>query len=107
MMVELEVFKYDSNCFLFGGRDFRPSPRKQTSRIFRDRFARLRKALKWKDSVQFYSLKDTGIRDLANAAGIVIARDQARHSDISTTNRYLKGDAMAVHEETKNFKGGL
>lgn len=107
MMVELEVFKYDSNYFLFGGRDFRPSPRKQTSRIFRDRFARLRKALKWKDSVQFYSLKDTGIRDLANAAGIVIARDQARHSDISTTNRYLKGDAMAVHEETKNFKGGL
>lgn len=56
---------------------------------------------------QVYSLKDSGIRDLANAEGIVVARDQARHSDILTTNRYLKGDAMAVHEATKRFKGGL
>ena len=53
----------------------------------------------------FYSLKDTGIRDLANSAGIVIARDQARHSDISTTNKYLKGEALPVHEETKHFEG--
>ena len=51
-------------------------------------------------------MKDSGIRDLANAEGIVMARDQARHSDISVTNRYLKNSRMA-HDETKHFKGEL
>ena len=51
--------------------------------------------------------KDTGIRDLANAEGIVVARDQARHSDVSTTNKYLKGSNMTVHEETKHFEGNF
>jgi hypothetical protein len=55
----------------------------------------------------FYSLKDSGIRDLANAAGIVVARDQARHADISTTNKYLQGSSLTVHEETKHFEGHL
>ncbi len=107
LMVELGVFRHPSGDFLFGGRDFRPGPEKADGRIFREEFARVRRALGWPASYQFYSLKDTGIRDLANAEGIVVARDQARHSDISTTNRYLKGDALTVHEETKHFKGGL
>ena len=61
---------------------------------------------KFPKEYQFYSLKDTGIRDLANAQGIVVAKDQARHSDISVTNRYIKNQ-MKVNEETKHFKGGL
>ena len=77
------------------------------ARIFSERFIKLRKELGWPDSIQFYSLKDSGIRDLANAKGIVVARDQARHTDISTTNYYLKGDAMTVHSETLDFKGNL
>ena len=36
-----------------------------------------------------------------------MARDQARHSDIGTTNKYLKGDSLTVHEETKHFKGAF
>ena len=48
------------------------------------------KALKWNACYQFYSLKDSGIRDLANAQGVVVARDQARHSDITTTNKYIQ-----------------
>ncbi len=105
-MVELDIFNYDSNHYLFG-HDFKPSKEKADSRIFRDYFNKVRNALKFPPNYQFYSLKDSGIRDLANAEGIVIARDQARHSDISTTNRYLKGDSMSVHEETKHFKGQL
>ena len=107
LMIELGVFKHVSSEYLFGTRDFMPGAKKQSGRIFRERFQKLRKELGWKDCYQFYSLKDTGIRDLANAEGIVVARDQARHSDISTTNKYLKGDALTVHEETKHFKGGL
>lgn len=107
MMVDLDIFSHPSQDYLFGTRQFRPSPTKQSGRIFRDHFAKVRKALKWPVSIQFYSLKDSGIRDLANAEGIVIARDQARHTDVATTNRYLKGDSLAVHEETKKFKGKL
>ena len=75
--------------------------------MFRRQWVKVRKALRWSSDFQFYSLKDTGIRDLANSEGIVIARDQARHTDISTTNKYLKGRDMPIHNETKNFKGGL
>ncbi|MCR4612682.1 MAG: site-specific integrase [Bacteroidaceae bacterium] len=106
MMVDLEIFKFPSHYYLFG-RHFTPAAEKTTGRIFREKFAILRKKFKWPDSIQFYSLKDSGIRDLANAEGIVIARDQARHADISTTNHYLKGDAMAIHQETTTFHGKL
>lgn len=105
-MVELGVFKSPGHYYLFG-KNFRPSQTKADSRIFRDEFVKIRKVMNWTDNYQFYSLKDSGIRDLANAEGIVVARDQARHTDITTTNRYLKHDHLAVPEETKTFKGEL
>ena len=107
LMIDLHIFDYSSNCYLFGGNDFKPSMKKVDSRVFRNYFNKVREALRFPDTLKFYSLKDSGIRDLANAAGIVIARDQARHSDISTTNKYLKGNGLSVHEETKHFEGDL
>ena len=106
LMVELKIFDRPGHSYLFG-KDFKPSETMADSRIFREYFVKVREALKLDDSKQFYSLKDSGIRDLANAEGIVVARDQARHSDIATTNKYLKGDSMVVHEQTKHFKGAL
>ena len=103
-MINLKIFTHGNDCYLFG-KDFKPSKEKSTSRVYRTYFNKVRKVLKFPDSYQFYSLKDTGIRDLANSAGIVIARDQARHADISTTNKYLKGESLPVHEETKHFEG--
>lgn len=106
MMIELDVFAADNDCYLFGP-GFKPSRTQASTKIYRNYFNKVRDKLKFPDSYQFYSLKDTGIRDLANAAGIVVARDQARHADVSTTNKYLKGEALTVHEETKHFKGAL
>lgn len=106
LMIELGTFDAPSNFYLFG-RNFKPSAEKADSRIFREYFIKVRAFLRFPKNYMFYSLKDSGIRDLANAEGIVIARDQARHSDIATTNRYLKGDSLTVHEETKHFEGGL
>lgn len=103
-MVDLKIFSYDNDCYLFG-QNFMPSREKSSGRAYRTYFNKVREALKFPDSYQFYSLKDTGIRDLANSEGIVIARDQARHADVSTTNKYLKGEDMPVHEETKHFDG--
>lgn len=103
-MVDLKIFSYDNDCYLFG-QNFMPSREKSSGRAYRTYFNKVREALNFPDSYQFYSLKDTGIRDLANSEGIVIARDQARHADVSTTNKYLKGEDMPVHEETKHFDG--
>lgn len=105
-MIDLNIFSHSNEYYLFG-KNFMPSMEKSSARSYRTYFNKVRKDLRFPDSYQFYSLKDTGIRDLANSAGIVIARDQARHADITTTNKYLKGENMPVHEETKHFEGSF
>lgn len=106
LMAELEVFRHDSDCYLFGEK-LHTSYTRGSSEMFRRQWNKMRKALGWSDEYQFYSLKDSGIRDLANCKGIIVARDQARHTDVGTTNRYLTGRDLPVHEETKHFKGEL
>lgn len=106
LMVDLNIFNYPSDWYLFGDK-MCCSRTKGSSQQFRRQWIKIRKALKFSDEYQFYSLKDSGIRDLANSAGIVVARDQARHTDISTTNKYLQGRDLPVHDETKTFKGDL
>ncbi len=104
-MIEQDVFKYTSQDYLFG-KDLKPGGQQIAINRFRQEWVKVRKALSFPNSYQFYSLKDSGIRDLANAEGIVAARDQARHSDISITNRYLK-KTNVVNENTKHFTGEL
>lgn len=106
LMIDLDIFKHDSDCYLFST-GFMPGKKKITTKVLRNYFYKVRDALHLPDTYMFYSLKDSGIRDLANAVGIVVARDQARHADISTTNKYLKGNSLTVHEETKHFQGEL
>ncbi|MBD5213731.1 MAG: site-specific integrase [Bacteroidales bacterium] len=106
LMIELNIFNFPDQCYLFGHK-LRPGFDKGSSEMFRREWVKMRKALKWSEDYQFYSLKDSGLRDLANEKGIVIARDQARHTDISTTNKYLQGSDLPVHDATKHFKGNL
>lgn len=106
LMRELHVLRSPKDWYLFSVR-CRPGAKKLHSRMFRDRWARLRKRLDLPKEYQFYSLKDSGISDLANAEGIVIARDQARHSSVAITNKYLQGRDRPVHKETIRFKGAL
>lgn len=105
LMIKQNVFAHTDNEYLFG-HEMIPGEKQIYVNQFRNVWKEVRKALNWPKSYQFYSLKDSGIRDLANAEGIVIARDQARHSDISVTNKYLKRE-KAAHEETKHFDGAL
>lgn len=106
LMRELHVLRSPKDWYLFSVR-CRPGATKLNSRMFRERWARLRKRLDLPKEYQFYSLKDSGIRDLANSEGIVIARDQARHSSVAVTNKYLQGRDRPVHAETIRFKGAL
>lgn len=105
-MLEIGLFRYPGACYIFGA-GMQPGLAKAEPQLFSRAWNRLRKHFNWGNEYQFYSLKDTGLRDLANSVGIVIARDQARHSDVSTTNIYLHGHDLPVHEETKHFKGAL
>lgn len=104
LMLDLGVFNYPNDFYLFGSK-FKPSKEKYGAYQFNIRWKAMRKALNWDDCYQFYSLKDSGIRDLANAQGVVVARDQARHSDISTTNKYIQ--KHGVQQVTLNFEGNL
>lgn len=105
LMIELKIFEHPSHCYIFG-KNLKPSDKLAPYNMLRVEWGKMREAIHFPKEYQFYSLKDTGIRDLANAEGIVVAKDQARHSDISVTNRYIKNQ-MKVNEETKHFKGGL
>ncbi len=103
-MIRQNVFDHPSGDYLFSD-GLKPGNTQIYFNKLRLEWKKVREALRFPETYQFYSLKDAGIRDLANAEGIVIARDQARHSDISVTNRYLK--ASRVDDKAKHFKGAL
>lgn len=106
LMLDLGVLSAPSSFFLFG-RDFMPSAEQGTAKQYRDRWAKVRKALGFPAAYKFYSLKDTGITDTVERVGLVVAKDQARHSSVATTNRYVKKDQLSAHPELKNYEGKL
>ena len=106
LMIDLRVLDAPVHWYLLGD-GFRPNVKQHAVNAINNRWNKMRKALGWSDCYQFYSLKDSGIRDIANTAGIVTARDQARHTDISTTNKYLKGQFREVPESVRRFGGAL
>lgn len=106
LMIKLGVLSYPSNYYLFG-RHFHPSEVRADSRIFREEWANVRKALNFPSTYQFYSLKDTGISDAINKVGIVVVKDQARHQDIQTTNKYIRKEQLTAHQELKDYQGNL
>lgn len=106
LMIDLKVLEQPGEFYLFG-KGFIPRKDRYNADQFNRRWKKMREELGWEDCYQFYSLKDSGIRDLANDAGIVVARDQARHSDVATTNKYIQVHPKDVHEVTKTYEGEL
>lgn len=54
-------------------------------------WVKMRTALQWPDSKQFYSLRDTGIIQLIrDGVDLLHVMQQAGHKDIATTNSYLR-----------------
>lgn len=103
LMIDLGVFNSPSQYYLFGP-DLIPSKEQIAVNRFRQEWAKLRKALGWPDTYQFYSLKDSGISDNIDRFGLLTARDQARHADAATTNRYAKVKRTA-HVELQDWDG--
>lgn len=104
LIIQLDIIAYPTSYFLFSD-DFMPGKVQRKPDMFNKKWRKVREVLGWPRCYQFYSLKDSGIRDLANAEGIIVARDQARHSDVAVTNKYIQ--QHEAHECTKHFKGAL
>lgn len=105
LMQELGIEHYNKECYLFS-KKFKPG----MAHCNKDRFrkfwsGKLRPALNLPDNYQFYSLKDSGITGMlrANIPEIAV-RDQARHSDLSTTNLYTPQSGMSAPDELKSFE---
>lgn len=105
LMIDLGIFNSPSQYYIFGP-DLRPSTEQVAVNRFRQEWAKMRKALGWPDCYQFYSLKDTGISENIDKYGLLTARDQARHADAATTNRYAKVKHTA-HVELRDWDGDL
>lgn len=92
--------------YLFGrntgrGSDFRPGAEPVNHRKFEAFWsAKVRSALGFPDEIQLYSLKDTGITNMASSGiPINLVRQQADHSNVAITSIYLgQNQAKAVEE---------
>ena len=105
LMIDLDIFKSPSQYYVFGP-DLSPSMEQVAVNRFRQEWAKMRRVFGWPDTYQFYSLKDSGISDNIDRFGLLTARDQARHSDAATTNRYAKIKRTA-HVELRDWDGDL
>lgn len=106
LMIELHVFDHPNESYLFG-RGFLPSENRWDARHFTQEFNKVREELRFPKHYMFYSLKDSGLRDISNAVGVEVAQKQARHSSIQTTNMYLQGKSMKVYDVLADFEGYL
>lgn len=105
-LLDLRVFDFPDSYFLFG-RGFVPCAERCSEKMFRDRWAKVRRELKFPASYKFYSLKDTGVTDYVDGVGLTAAKDQARHSSVATTNKYVRKQQLRAQPELKNWKGQL
>lgn len=79
----------NNSDFLFSKDEFIPGSIQLNPKKISDYFAKVRKLLKLPSSIQFYSWKDTGITKLfEEGVALIKIRDQARHYDISMTEKY-------------------
>ena len=107
LMIDLNVFNYDNDCFLFSD-NFEPGINQRSEKVYRDYWLRhVRKDLKFPPSYKFYSLKDTGITNMLRKHDSITVRDQARHADVLMTDTYTPHDLMVANDLIKNYSGVL
>ena len=96
--VDLGVFDASGDDFLFSV-NLHPGREQIDTKLFRDRWAKVSRALNLKREWKFYSLKDTGITEMCdNNVAAITVRDQARHSSLAVTDIYTRRSAKAKPE---------
>ncbi|MCG8831413.1 tyrosine-type recombinase/integrase, partial [Tenacibaculum finnmarkense] len=89
--VLIEHLKYAKNDdFLFSDDNFKPGETQLEPKKISDTWSKYKKQLKFSNSYQWYSLKDTGITNYLHLGVPTIdVRNQARHYSIKQTEEYL------------------
>lgn len=103
LMIELDIFKFPNDYYLFSD-GFKPGKNYHSEKQFRDRWAKIRKALDFPDKYKFYSLKDSGITNMLRHNDVLSVRDQARHSSILMTDIYTPHDIQQANDLIKNYE---
>lgn len=99
LLMDLKIYEYPTNMYLFG-HGFKPNIKQFSSKQFRDYWGKLRKELKFSDTYQFYSLKDTGITHMLEKTGDpLLVRNQARHHSIAITDIYTPHHIKKANEK--------
>lgn len=103
----LGLASYPSDFYIFSRR-LKPGEYEISPSRFGERWDKLRATLGFSAKYQFYSLKDTGITELAdkNVTNISI-RDQARHSSLAITDVYTRHSSAKANEELRDYVGSL
>ena len=103
----LGLDKFPSDWYIFSRR-LKPGMYEISPSRFGERWAKLQTTLGFSDKYQFYSLKDSGITELAdsNVTNISI-RDQARHSSLAITDVYTRHSSAKANDELRGFVGSL
>lgn len=103
LMIELNVFNYPNDYYLFS-KKYSPGKDYRSEKQFRDYWLIIRKKLRLPSSYKFYSLKDTGITSMLRTQQSITVRDQARHSTLLMTDIYTPHDIQEANDLIKNHE---
>lgn len=103
----LDLSGYPKEYYIFSTH-LKPGMKEILPMRFREHWDIMRKALKFPTTYKFYSLKDTGITELADShiTNITI-RDQARHSSLAITDIYTRHAGCHAVHELLDYDGSL
>lgn len=88
-LLRIYIGKAKSTDYLFGSGRWRPGKAPMNSHVFSKAWQRMRDVLKYPETYQLYSLRDSGIHDLLRAGVPTLdAMQAAGHSDLNMTTRY-------------------
>ncbi len=91
ILMKIGVEKIETSLYIFGKRGFMPDKSPSNSRYIGKVWAKMRIELNLDMNIQFYGLKDSGIIELLRAGVSPEAvRDQAGHSSLEMTNKYVQ-----------------
>lgn len=97
----LKLDQINEKMYIFSTR-FKPGKILKDSRYVGKRWTRLRKELNLPKTLQFYSLKDTGIvQMIRDGVSLEMVRDQAGHHSLEVTNKYVKIANAGAEEDIK------
>ncbi len=100
-LLTLNLDRYQPDDYLVST-DFLPGPKPIKPQKITDTWKAMREALGLPVSIQFYSLRDTGITQMIRDTGDPVAvRDHADHHSLEITNMYVGQDMHTANEAIK------